>query len=123
MESIVFQPLVTWDVVWVLLGLGGVTVLALLWRGARGAILRSLAILMLIGVILNPQSQTKTVEYLDDIALVIEDKTRSQTLGDRQAQRDIAVERLLGHFEKEPNIQVFKYSCHCLLYTSDAADE
>ena len=110
MESIVFQPLVTWDVVWALLGLGGVTILALLWRGARGSILRSLAILLLIGVILNPQSQTKTVEYLDDIVLVIEDNTRSQTLGDRQEQQDIAVERLLAHFEKEPNIQVFQYS-------------
>lgn len=110
MESIVFQPLVTWDVVWVLLGLGGLTILGLLWRGARGSILRSLAILLLIGVILNPQSQTKDVEYLDDIVLVIEDKTRSQTLGDRQEQQDIAVERLLAHFEKEPNIQVFQYS-------------
>ena len=110
MESIVFQPLVTWDVVWVLLGLGGLTILGLLWRGARGSILRSLAILLLIGVILNPQSQTKDVEYLDDIVLVIEDKTRSQTLGDRQEQQDIAVERLLAHFEKELNIEVHQYA-------------
>ncbi len=93
--SLSWAPLLPWPL---LAGLGLLTLLALglaFWRRARGVWWRSAAALVLLLALFNPALVEEQRQPLEDVVLVIADQSQSQTVGDRAAQRDAAVETLM----------------------------
>ncbi len=99
-SSLVFQPLVP---LWLLLGITGLALLLLgfgLWRQARGTLWRGLLASLLILTLAGPQLLREERQPLDDIVVVIDDRSPSQRVADRPATTTDAaatlVERLDG---------------------------
>ena len=69
-----------------------------LWRNWKSGVFRALAVAALIGLLLNPQFREAERTPLDDIAVVLVDRSASQSLDERgavtQAARDALAERL-----------------------------
>jgi len=105
MLSLSFTPLVPWPV---LAGFGVLvavfSVLALLARG-RTAILRALALGLVLLAIANPSLVREDREPVKDIAAVIVDRSGSQTLGDRPATTDAVRAELQRRFGALANIE------------------
>ncbi|MEQ1929414.1 MAG: hypothetical protein ABL957_02620 [Parvularculaceae bacterium] len=83
MHEVVFDPIIP---LWAL-GVAGVVSLAMCWLGffigSRGAFLRLLAVATLLALLANPILRTAETTPLDDIAVIVEDKSGSQTLDGR----------------------------------------
>ncbi|MCB1520114.1 MAG: hypothetical protein KDJ37_06005 [Hyphomicrobiaceae bacterium] len=84
--SIDFAPLVPGPVFWVALAAAVALVGLLLWRRSRGALLRALAVLALLGALANPTLREEERDSLTNIALVVIDESTSQTLATRPDQ-------------------------------------
>ena len=85
-QTILFDPLVPWPVIW---AAGAVTLAALilgLWKGLSGWALRALAALVLLAALSGPVHQSEDRAPLNDIVIVAEDQTASQQLRDRPEQ-------------------------------------
>ncbi|MCC0076228.1 MAG: hypothetical protein H6898_06515 [Rhodobacter sp.] len=92
--TVVFDPLLPWAVVWVLVALAlAVTALAL-WRRLAGWWLRGLALAVLLAALANPALQTEDRQPLPDIVLVLRDETGSNRLAGRGRQTDMAMTQL-----------------------------
>jgi hypothetical protein len=86
--TVSFSPLVPQAVLWAVAALVAVfAVLALVSRGPV-AIVRALALALLLGALANPSLVQEDRERVKDIVAVIVDRSTSQTLGDRPAMTD-----------------------------------
>jgi hypothetical protein len=99
-SSLIFQPLVP---LWLLATLAVVAALLLafgVWRGARGTLWRGLFTTLLLLALAGPQLLREARQALDDIVVVVEDRSPSQRIGDRPEATaeaaDSLVERLEG---------------------------
>ncbi len=83
--TLVFDPLIPWQ----LLAVAGVLSLAAVifaaWRGLSGWALRGLAALVVVGALTGPAYQMEDRTPLSDIVVMLEDKSSSQGLSDRPA--------------------------------------
>ena len=89
------NPLLPESTVYFLIGLAAIPLLLALLARARGAILRSLALLALALALLNPVARSEDREPLSDIAVLVIDQSLSQTIG-RRSQRTADVARQLA---------------------------
>jgi hypothetical protein len=89
--AIVFDPLVTWPVLWGLLAFAAVLLAVALWRGLSGWWLRGLTAAVLLAAIANPALQEEDRANLSDIVLLVVDDSASQKLGTRPDQTAAAV--------------------------------
>jgi hypothetical protein len=97
--SLTWSPLLPWPLI---AGLGLLLAAALLlaaWRRARGTLLRALALGILLVTLANPSLIAEQREALEDVVLVVADDSQSQEIGERAAQRDAAIEELMGKLE------------------------
>lgn len=82
---------------------------ALLWQNGRKAFWRILAGLLLILVMLNPSLVKELYEKTPDVALVVVDRSPSQSIGDRPAMTDQALayvkKKLEGRADLELRVQ------------------
>ncbi|WP_324752361.1 hypothetical protein [Roseovarius sp. Pro17] len=81
--SIVFDPALP---IWLIASLGGMALAALslaAWRGLSGWALRGLGALVIVAALMGPTLSREDREDLSDIAIIIEDTSASQRLGDR----------------------------------------
>lgn len=104
--SIDWALLVPWPL---LAALGAAAVLVVgfaLWRRAPGAWWRALAASTLLLVLANPSLVQQEREYLPDVALLVVDRSPSQTIGARAAQTDAALAGLLERLEGLPDTDV-----------------
>jgi hypothetical protein len=88
--SIAFSPLVP---VWILYSLTAAAVviaLALIWRGTRGAWLRSLAFGLALLGLCDPRLVQENRRPLKDVVAVVVDRSESNEIGGRTAQTDKA---------------------------------
>ncbi len=81
-------------VFWLLAAVGVAAVGAMIYGRMRGALLRALSLLLLLGAIANPQLAQDEREKLTDIAAVIVDDSDSQSFGTRRDQTDKALEEV-----------------------------
>ncbi|WP_435661129.1 hypothetical protein [Leisingera caerulea] len=105
-QTILFDPLVPWPVIW---AAGGVTLAALLlglWNGLSGWALRALAALVLLAALSGPVHQSEDRAPLDDIVIVAEDQTASQQLRGRPEQMERARSQLRAALENRPGTDV-----------------
>jgi hypothetical protein len=93
-QQILFDPLLSWPILY---GLGALTLVILvvsIWRGLRGWPFRLAAGAVLLTALLNPSLQTEDREPLSDIVLVVADASASQRLADRPDQSQTALSEL-----------------------------
>lgn len=92
-DTVTFDPLLEWPLVWAVLGLIALYVPMAFMRGLSGWWLRGLAGLLLLLALLNPSLQSEERAPLADIAILVVDGSASQSVADRpqQAQRALAV--------------------------------
>ncbi|KIC22681.1 MULTISPECIES: membrane protein [unclassified Leisingera] len=105
-QTILFDPLVPWPVIW---AAGAVTLAALLlglWKGLPGWALRALAALVLLAALSGPVHQSEDRAPLSDIVIVTEDQTASQQLRDRPEQTERARSQLKAALADRPNTDV-----------------
>lgn len=93
-QSVLYDPLLPWVLIWGLAALAGLIVAAALWRGLSGWWLRLLAAALLIGALANPSLQQEERDPLSDIVLVLVDDSASQRIGGREGQVSAALSDL-----------------------------
>lgn len=105
-QTILFDPLLPWSVIW---AIGGVTLAALLlgvWKGLSGWALRAMAALVLLAALSGPVHQSEDRAPFSDIVIVAEDQTASQQLRDRPGQMAGARSQLKAALAARPGTEV-----------------
>ncbi len=104
--GIAFTPLVPTLVLW--LGLGAIAVVsALLLLGrARGALVRVLALALILLALANPSFTREDREPLSSVAAVVIDKSPSQNFGDRTRQTAQAQQALVDRLKQVKGLEV-----------------
>ncbi|NRB03246.1 MAG: hypothetical protein HRU30_08275 [Rhodobacteraceae bacterium] len=108
--SVVFDPLIPWQVVAALgaLVLAGLCLAA--WKGLTGWALRSIAGLIVLAALLGPTYQQEDRTALTDIVILAEDKSASQALSDRAEQTSLAADQVETALASRPNTEVRRIS-------------
>ena len=84
--SLSFAPLVPLWLIAAFAALALIAVVAALWLGRRGALLRALGFLLLLGALGGPSLVQEEREPLRDVVAVVLDQSASQDFGERRAQ-------------------------------------
>ena len=104
--SIVFDPLIPWQLVAVAGVLSLAAVIFAAWRGLAGWVLRGLAALVVVGALSGPAYQVEDRSALSDIVVMLEDESSSQGLSDRPAQTTEAADALAAEIAARPNTEL-----------------
>ncbi len=104
--TLAFDPFAPYWALILIAAFGAVLAALSIWRNWRSGAFRLLAIAGLIGLLFNPQLREAEKTPLDDIALVLVDKSLSQTLGGRDAVTDAAVEKMTRDIEALNNAEI-----------------
>jgi hypothetical protein len=104
--SLVFDPLLPWMVIAVLAALAAAGIGLALWRGLQGWALRALAALVVLGALAQPSYQIVDRAPLSNIVLIVEDKSASQSLGDRFDTTTNASVALAAQLNARPNMEI-----------------
>lgn len=90
-QTLIFDPLIPWPVLWT----AGLLALALvglaLWRGLSGWWLRAVALSVVLAALANPALQEEDRAPQTDIVIAVVDESASQGLGDRAEQSATAL--------------------------------
>ncbi|MEQ1578878.1 MAG: hypothetical protein ABL894_14675 [Hyphomicrobium sp.] len=84
--SIDFAPLLPLPLLWAAAAIAAVLIGFLIYRRSRGAGLRALALMALIGALTNPVLRQEERESLSNVAVVVMDESTSQALAKRPEQ-------------------------------------
>ena len=114
--SVLFDPLLPWGLIAALAAMLGAGLVLALRRGLSGWAPRGLAGLVVIAALTGPVWQREERDPLPDIVFLIEDRSASQTLGDRTAQTAAAVEALAVRLKARDNTELRRVA------TGDGAD-
>src|SRR6185436_8535118 len=88
--GIAFTPLVSPAMLWAALALAIVLAVMLVVVKSRGALIRTLAIAMMVLALANPSFTREDREPLSSVVAVVIDKSPSQNFGDRTKQTEAA---------------------------------
>jgi len=105
-ETVIFDPLLPWPVLWGAVALGAAFTLLAAWRGLSGWWLRGLAALLLSAALANPSLQNENRNPLSDIVVVVVDESASQRLSDRAEQTAAALARVEAQVAALPNTEL-----------------
>jgi hypothetical protein len=97
-----FSPLLPWPLLIALAAAVVAVVGVALWRRARGTIWRGAMLALGLLALLNPVVVREERDPLDDIAIVVADRSPSQDIGERPQQLEGALEHLRGELEGQP---------------------
>jgi len=104
--SLSLAPLLPWPLLAVL-AVAIVAVVGLgLWRRARGMLWRGAMLFLGLLALANPVVTREQREALDDIVVLLVDRSPSQEISDRPAQIDRSLEDLRSSFEELPDLEV-----------------
>ena len=106
MTEIVFDPLFEWAVI---AGLAApmvlLAILAIL-RGLKGGLLRLLAAGLIALALSNPSIVDEDRRPVPDVAAVVVDRSASQSIGDRTADADAALAKIVAAAEALPDLEL-----------------
>lgn len=103
--TVEFSPLLPWIIIAVLAVAGALLVTLGVWKGVRGIVLRSLALVALLLAIANPVILSEEREPLSTVVAVVVDRSQSQTNAERTGQTDRALAELRDRLAKFPRIE------------------
>jgi hypothetical protein len=104
--SIEYSPLIPVSVIVALAVIGALLVGAGLLARSRGALLRMMALGLLALALLNPTIREEDREPLNDIAVVITDRSQSQQIDQRMDRAEAAEQHLHRELAGLPNMEV-----------------
>jgi hypothetical protein len=104
--GIAFSPLVPAYVLWTAVAIALVLAVLLVLARSRGALVRSLALLLFLLALANPSFTREDRDPLSSIAAVIIDKSPSQEFGDRTQQTEAARAQLAERLGHIPGLEV-----------------
>ncbi|MGR3805934.1 DUF7408 domain-containing protein [Marinibacterium profundimaris] len=104
--TLVFDPLIPWQLLAVVAVLSLAAVIFAAWRGLTGWALRGLAALVVVGALSGPAYQVEDRAPLSDIVVMLEDESSSQSLSDRPTQTAEAAEALAAEIAERPNTEL-----------------
>ncbi len=104
--TLVFDPLIPWQVLAIVAALALAGVVLALWRGLAGWALRALAALVLLGALTGPVYQIEDRAPLTDIVVLIDDQSASQSLAGRPEQMATAIAALTATLGARPNTEL-----------------
>ena len=101
-----FAPLVPPYVLWAALAVAAVVAALLFLARGRGALLRALALALIIAALANPSFTREDREPLPSVAVLVVDKSASQNFGDRAAQTAAARAELTERLKRIPGLEL-----------------
>ena len=104
--SLAFDPLLPWEALAVLAGIGLVLVLLGLRAGARGTIWRAGSVAIVLAALANPALVEEQRKPIADIALIVTDDSDSMAIGDRRLQVAAAREALKKKLAQQEGLEV-----------------
>ncbi len=104
--TVIFDPLLPWPALWILAALTVLIVALALWRGLPGWWLRALAGAALLAGLSNPALRQEERQPLSDIVVAVVDESASQTLSDRTAQTEAALDDLRAKIAARANTEL-----------------
>ncbi|MFA6266215.1 MAG: hypothetical protein WC670_10955 [Pseudolabrys sp.] len=104
--GVAFAPLVPQYVVWTAFGVAVLMSVLLLIARSRGALVRAIAMAMLVLALANPSMTREDRDPIPSVAAVIIDKSPSQEFGDRNAQTEAARATLVDRLKRVPGLEV-----------------
>jgi hypothetical protein len=104
--SVSFAPLVPAYVVWAAFGLAVLISIALLLVRGRGALMRAIALALMLLALANPSLTREDRDPIPSVAAVIVDKSPSQQFGNRAQQTEQAREALLARLRRIRGLEV-----------------
>jgi hypothetical protein len=104
--GIAFAPLVPTAVLWAAIACAVAMAALLLSVRNRGAVLRVGALALLVLALANPSFTREDREPLSSVAVVVVDKSPSQSFGNRTAQTDAARAALIQRLQRIPGLEV-----------------
>lgn len=85
-NTVLFEPLISWQILYILAAVFVLTTGFAAWRGLSGWLLRGLGALVILVALASPVLHREDRAPLSDVVLLVEDATASQSLGDRVGQ-------------------------------------
>jgi len=104
--GIAFAPLLPPAILWAGAAVAAVIALALLLTRSRGAVLRILALALLLFALTNPSFTREDRDPVPSVAAVIVDKSPSQNFGERNQQTETARAELVERLKQIPGLDV-----------------
>ncbi len=104
--GVAFAPLVPDYVVWAAFGVAVLISILLLVVRSRGAVVRALAMAMMVLALANPSFTREDREPIPSVAAVIIDKSPSQDFADRNVQTDAARTTIVERLKRIPGLEV-----------------
>jgi hypothetical protein len=104
--GIAFAPLVPVYVLWAALAVALIVAALLLFGRSRGAVVRTVALLLMVLALANPSFTREDREPLTSVAAVVVDKSPSQNFADRQQQTEAARTALMERLGRIPGLEV-----------------
>jgi len=104
--GIAFAPLISTALLWAAIALAGVSALLLLVTRSRGGVIRTLALALIVLALANPSFTREDRDPLSSIAVVVVDKSPSQSFGDRTQQSEAARAGVVEGLSKIPGLEV-----------------
>jgi hypothetical protein len=101
-----FAPLVPAYVVWAAFGVSFLIAVILLLTRSRGALLRSIALVLMVLALANPSLTREDRDPIPSVAAVIVDQSPSQQFGDRAQQTQAAREALIARLKRIRGLEV-----------------
>jgi hypothetical protein len=104
--GLAFSPLVPDAVIWTALALAAVIALLLFVTRTRGAAIRAIALALLVAALANPSLTREDRDPLTSVAVVVVDKSPSQSFGERTKQTEEVRDALKKRLERIPGLEV-----------------
>ena len=92
--SVELSPLIPSPLAYLLIAVAAVPLLLALFARARGALLRSLALVALALALLNPVVRNEDREPLSDVGVLVVDRSLSQAIGNRTQRTEDAAKKI-----------------------------
>ena len=104
--GVAFAPLVGAPILWAVIGVAVISSLLLFVSRSRGAAIRTLALALVVLALANPSLTREDRDPLSSVAIVIVDKSPSQSFGDRTAQTEAARAAVVERLSHIPGLEV-----------------
>jgi hypothetical protein len=100
-----FAPLLPWPLIGLFAALTVATIFVMILKRIKGGVLRGLTASLLLASLANPTIRQDERQPLTDIAVIIVDESQSQSIGNRTAQTQKALDELKSRIAKMGNIE------------------
>ena len=104
--GVAFAPLVGMGILWAAVAAAVILSLLLIVSRSHGAVVRSLALALIVLALANPSLTREDREPLSSVAVVVVDKSPSQNFGERTQQTDAARTAIVGRLGRISGLDV-----------------